>query len=180
MNDMEGDQEEGGDSGGGVRCLLAWCWWTYWHGLADATKRGRCFFSHRQRCAAVETGRGRAAYPAAQFPCYLSHCFFPPAHSPAGAEQHKRFWRSVKPPKTWPLVRGLLPLTNSYTTTKLFNHQQIQTCSHCVSSIAAVCTHRLYRGLNLLLDSQATQESSWHWARRQADTPSTSDTAAIF
>lgn len=57
------------------------------------------FLSHGRWCAAAETGRGRAVYPAAQFPCYLSHCFFPPANSPAGADPAQKGWRSVKPPK---------------------------------------------------------------------------------
>lgn len=38
------------------------------------------------------------------------------ACSPAGAGAAQKGWRSVKPPKAWPLVRGLLPFANSYAT----------------------------------------------------------------
>lgn len=68
--------------------------------LAWSTRRNKerkVFFSHRRWCAAAETGRGRAVYPAAQFPCYLSHCFFPLACSPAGAATAQKGWHSVKP-----------------------------------------------------------------------------------
>lgn len=96
--DMEGDKEEGGDSGGvpmpaGLTLMDVLAWST------SRNKERKVFFSHRRRCAAAETGRGRAVYPAAQFPCYLSHCFFPPAYSPAGAATAQKGWRTVKPQK---------------------------------------------------------------------------------
>lgn len=59
----------------------------------QAQQREEGAFSTRRRwCVAVETGRGRAA----QFPCYLSHCFSLPAHGPAGEAAAQKVWRSVK------------------------------------------------------------------------------------
>lgn len=76
----------------GLMLMDILAWWT-----RHNKERKVFFFSHRRWCAAAETGRGRAVYPAAQFPCYLSHCFFPPARSPAGAAIAQKGWRSVKP-----------------------------------------------------------------------------------
>ncbi len=91
---QEGDQEEGGDSGGFDACWLD----------ADGhigmvklgtTKRGRCFF-HTGGGARQQRQEGLGCEPAAQFPCYLSHCFFPPAHNPAGGGTAQKSWHSVK------------------------------------------------------------------------------------
>lgn len=74
-------------------------------------------------CAAADTGRGRAAYPAAQFPCYLSHCFFllPIYRHAVQLGRHKRVWHAVKPPKNKPRLRK--GLTSSYPTHWLFQNR---------------------------------------------------------
>ncbi|MEQ2309647.1 hypothetical protein AMECASPLE_000919 [Ameca splendens] len=49
------------------------------------------FFPYRRWLAAAETGRGRVLYPGVQFPCYLSHCFFPHCSGvQLGQSEHKK------------------------------------------------------------------------------------------
>lgn len=98
--------------------------------------------------------------PAAQFPCYLSHCFFPPGSRSSWGGHSTQGLELSQVTKTWPQVRGLLPLTNSCTTHSLLN-KQLEAFSHCVPCIPA-CTVRLHRRLALLLVSQAIQARSWH------------------
>lgn len=71
--------------------------------LAWSTSRNKerkvfVFFTQAVVCGGGDR-KGQGCVPAAQFPCYLSHCFFPPASSPAGAATAQRGWRTVKPQK---------------------------------------------------------------------------------
>lgn len=96
MKGMEGDQEEGGDTSGFDACWLDIDGHIGTVNQAQQREEGGGFFHTGSGGSATETGRGRAVYPAAQFLCYLSHCFFPLACNPAGVAVAQKGWRSIK------------------------------------------------------------------------------------
>lgn len=90
--------------------------------VSGEQQRKEGVFSHRRWRAGAKAGRGRAVYPGTQFPCYLSHCFFPSLLAfQLGRSQHERDWHSVNPPhhkKKKKLASGQESATFSQTLTQ--------------------------------------------------------------
>lgn len=154
VQDMEGDQEEGGDSGVGGGVDASWLEADGRIGMVgQAQQREEGVFFHtgsgvRQR---RQEGAGLCTPLHSSRVIYLI-VFSPRPAVQLGQPEHKRPGVHSSP-RTWPPVR------RSPTFDKLLHNTWV--ADRFLSRIPA-CTVRLRRVLNLLLVSQATQESSWH------------------
>lgn len=114
------------------------------------------FFTQAVVCGSGDR-KGQGCVPRCTVPVLFISLFFPPGPPSSWGSRSTKGLAFTQAPEPGLQSGGLLPLTNSYTTRGLFK----QIADRFLSRIPA-CTVRLRRVLNLLLVSQATQESSWH------------------